>query len=231
MFAVSVVIMKIPSRKIMEGLIVSKFLYSKAEKESYQKGIASKLSILTLHDSVEMYLYMASLHNKHNSSKRNFMRFWKDFPNLSHKNEMDSFNTVRNKFKHEGIEPSSKSVIDSINDVLDFFKTDTKYLFDIEYSEITLVSLIKYSEIKKIMSESEEYLMKGNYDSSVENSALAFYRILYIHDNWIKEKFANKRSRSNNIYSMRRVRGNFAVPDMGERMEKAKEEELLMIQS
>jgi len=215
----------------MDGLILSKFLYSKAVKESYQKGIPSKISILTFHDSVEMFLYMALLHNKNTSSQRGFMRFWKDFPLLTHKNEMDSFNTIRNKLKHEGIEPSSKSVVDSRNDVFEFYQANAKNLFDTEYSEITLTSLIRFSEVKNLMKESESHLLSKEYSNSVECTAKAFYQSLYLHKNLVRGFFFRKSDMRDFHQMTKRVRGNLVVNDFSETKEREMEDELSIIQS
>ncbi|MFX0058383.1 MAG: hypothetical protein ACFE8J_08800 [Candidatus Heimdallarchaeota archaeon] len=179
------------SQDIVKGLILSKYLYKKAVEESKLKGINSKLSILSFHDAVEMFLYMACLHKEKKRKKDNFYEFW-NVLELTHKTKMARLNKIRNNLKHSAIEPTDNEVKTISKNVTDFFNKNIKSIFGVEFSEISLTTLIDHFAIKKMMSESENLLEQFNYDKSVDKSAEAFYRILYDSANRICEMLIEK---------------------------------------
>jgi len=176
------------TKEVMEGLIFSKYLYEKAVKDSHLSGIASYFSILTFHDSVEMYLCMGCIHN--NKPRGKFPEFWNNLKNLHeernelpHRVRMDRLNKIRNNLKHAGIKPSYESIIDARKSVFEFFNDSVDYLFGINYSEISLTSLINFIDLKDLMLLSEELIKKGKFSESVYKSAEVFYRITRLIEN------------------------------------------------
>ncbi len=184
--------MNVISPSVMRGLVLSKFLYKKAKEQSQQKGISSKLSILSFHDAIEIFLYMACIHNGKRRKKDIFYEFW-NVLDLTHKIEMERLNKIRNNLKHSAIEPDEKQVENTSNTVFDFFNVNTDPLFGISYSEITMTTLITYPHVRTLMEKSEGLLNKGKFTESVDKTAEAFHRIFYIEENWIREMLNMRR--------------------------------------
>src|SRR6266487_3220116 len=113
-----------------------RYLYTIGAQQSRQPEPLSSASILTFHDSVELFLQLASeVWNASPSTNQEFMGYWDilrpHIPGgqLSQKESMGRLNTARSGLKHRGIWPN-KGVIDELaTSVTNFFEDNTPTVF------------------------------------------------------------------------------------------------------
>jgi len=163
---------------LMKRLSIIKLLYKVGLEQSKQNEAISFFSILTFHDSIEMFLKLASEHKDIKSDKFSFIEYWDSMPHLTLKESMKSLNSRRVNLKHKGLVPAKIEIEASRVNVTDFFEQNTRTTFDIEFSDISLFELIKFSETKKLLILAQEHLGKSEIESCVENVTKSFYELL-----------------------------------------------------
>lgn len=163
---------------LVKRLSVIKLLYKIGLEQSKQTESISFFSILSFHDSIEMFLKLAAEHKNIKSEKFSFIEYWDNMPHLTLKESMRNLNSRRVNLKHKGLVPAKIEVESSRVSTTDFFEQNTKTTFDIEFSEISLFELIKFSETKRLLILSQDFLNKNKIESCVENVTMSFYELL-----------------------------------------------------
>lgn len=157
-------------------------------------------SVLTFHDAVELYLELVA--ERLDVSKRlkelTFMQYWdvlnpaltrKGKRELTQKIAMDKLNEARVSFKHHGI-PPSKSIIEDIRSyVTNFLEENTPNIFDIEFSNISLIELIKCQVAKNTLREAQRLLREDKIEEVLDNTAIAFAQLIDDYENRKKNEF------------------------------------------
>lgn len=164
---------------LMKRLSVIKLLYKVGLEQSKQSEAISFFSILTFHDSIEMFLKLASEHRNIKSDKFSFIEYWDSMPHLTLKESMKNLNLRRVNLKHKGLVPAKIEIESSRVNVTDFFEQNTKNTFDIEFSDISLFELIKFEETKKLLKFAQESLNKSEIESCIESVTKSFYELLF----------------------------------------------------
>ncbi|MFP5039414.1 hypothetical protein [Parasediminibacterium sp. JCM 36343] len=163
---------------LLKRLSVIKLLYKIGLEQSKQTESISFFSILSFHDSIEMFLKLATEHKNIKSDKFSFIEYWDNMPHLTLKESMRNLNARRVNLKHKGLIPAKIEVEASRVNATDFFEQNTKATFDIEFSEISLFELIKFSETKRLLILSQDFLDKNEIENCVENVTMGFYELL-----------------------------------------------------
>ncbi len=164
---------------IQKKLAIVKLLYNQGVQQSRYTGHSSSFSILSFHDSVEMFLkYLCQLKDV-NCSNLNFMEYWVKFPGLTLKEAMRSLNQQRVNLKHKGILVSELEIDFCLVNTTEFFKQNTKPFFGVDWTEISLASLIKFEETKKYMQKATLAFNNSNREACIENTALAFNSLVH----------------------------------------------------
>jgi hypothetical protein len=119
---------KLIDKPTMQRLAFIKYLYSVAVEQSRQPEPLGDASILSLHDSVELFLQLATQHlDAQRTSKQrdaDFMGYWGALneklpaPGLAHKESMRRLNDERVGLKHRGTFPSG-TAIESLRSILE----------------------------------------------------------------------------------------------------------------
>lgn len=167
---------------VIKRLALIKHLFKQGLEQSNQFETIASFSILSFHDSVEMFLKLASEHKNIKSDKFNFLDYWTSLPELTLKESMRNLNTRRVNIKHKGILPSKSDIEVSRVNTNDFFDQNTKILFGVEFSEISLLTLITYEEVKSHLEKSEVALNKNNTDTCIQEAAMAFSELLHAYE-------------------------------------------------
>jgi len=89
--------------------------------------------------------------------------------------EMGALHDLRNSVQHYGNIPSGEGTIRYMKEAEDFLKNVVKEVFYIEFSELSLASLIEDESIKSLMAEAEKKLEENKYEASIKLSSEAFY--------------------------------------------------------
>ena len=89
---------------IIKRLSLIKYLYKIGLDQSYQSETIGAFSVLSFHDSIEMFLKLYAEHRNEKSDKFDFMTYWETFPELTLKESMRNLNERRKNIKHSVIQ-------------------------------------------------------------------------------------------------------------------------------
>jgi hypothetical protein len=167
---------------LINRLTYIKQLYKIGLGQASQHDNIAVFSILSFHDSIEMFLKLLSEHNDINASNFNFLDYWEKIPSLTLKESMRNFNLRRVNIKHKGLLPAKSEIEVSRVNVTDFFNQNTKIHFGIEFSEISLIELISYLKVKEYLKLSQDSLDNNKAEDCIENAAYAFDELLHTYE-------------------------------------------------
>ncbi|WP_416866765.1 MAG: hypothetical protein ACMVP2_03710 [Imperialibacter sp.] len=176
---------------VLKRLAIIKHLFRIGVEQSYQVETVAAFSILSFHDSIEMYLKLLAEEKNIKSDKLNFLDYWTQIPSLTLKESMRNLNARRVNIKHKGLLPSKSDIEISRVNAHDFFDQNTKTQFGIEFSEISLFSLISYENVRSQLEEAEKALNGNNFEDSIEKAAIAFHELLYTYENSKSDYLSN----------------------------------------
>lgn len=159
-------------------------------KQLYQIGIGQSkqheniavFSILTFHDSIEMFLKLLAEHKGIDATKFNFLTYWEKIPELTLMESMRNLNAKRVNIKHRGILPAKSEIEISKVNAIDFFSQNTFSQFEINFDEISLIELISFQKTKEYLLNSQDYLNNNRVEDSIENVAYAFEELLFSYE-------------------------------------------------
>ena len=171
----------------LQRLSFIKYLFSIGLYQSNQPEPLYGISILSFHDSVELFLQLSleRLDTSSNKTDIKFMEYWsiidaklKNTP-LSQKESMKGLNKSRVDLKHYGIIPSKLNIESFRATTLAFFNENCPIIFGVNFDDISLIDIIKLERPKILLKQAKEDFEKELIDKSLENLALSFeYLIL-----------------------------------------------------
>lgn len=167
----------------LKRLSYIKQLYLIGIKQSSQHESIAVFSILSFHDSIEMFLKLLSEHLNINSTKFSFMDYWENINSLTLKESMRNLNSRRVNIKHKGLLPAKSEIEISRINTTDFFNQNCKLNFGVEFSEISLINLIQYEKVKEYLEFAQDSLNKGKNQESIIASTFAFNELLFSYEN------------------------------------------------
>lgn len=167
---------------IIKRLSLIKYLYQIGIEQSRQSETIASFSILSFHDSIEMFLKLLSEHRNIRSDKLNFLDYWTKVPSLTLKESMRNLNSRRVNIKHKGLLPSKSDIEISRVNAGEFFEQNTLPQFGIDFKEISLLDLIQYEDVKKNLEIATESLETNDIEKCIEYSALAFDDLIHNYE-------------------------------------------------
>ena len=111
----------------------------------------------------------------------NFGDYFSKLPDLQCNATMANLNSKRVNLKHYGSLPSKLDIEISRANVADFFEQNTPLFFNVNFNDISLISLISYKEVRDYLVEAQDALSKNDFEISIQNSQIAFKELLVIH--------------------------------------------------
>jgi hypothetical protein len=176
----------------MQRLIFIKYVFSKGLEESYKPQPYSNAAILHFQDSVELFLDLA-LQNlcltermKDKIRDRAFLEYWDVInnednnptgPKLGFRDSMARLNKSRVVIKHHGIGITSDAIVSMRVDTKQFFDESTPEFFGIEFSDISMTSLVWNEDVKKALEVAANHFKTGDVKICADNLGLAFYHL------------------------------------------------------
>jgi hypothetical protein len=160
-------------------LVLVRAMYTEALSESRRPDPAGLLSVLRLHDAIELFLALAVAHRNVYTKRQDFSAFWDALAGvveggLGYRAQMDRLNKARVGLKHYGNLPS-RDTLDELRSAVDAFLRDaTPRVFEIEFDSISLLDLIVESDARRQVREAEELFDSGDGSGSAASLALAF---------------------------------------------------------
>jgi hypothetical protein len=165
----------------MPRLAFIRYLYTNGVEQSPQPLPMGASSVLTLHDSVEMFLQLAAEHTNAGADKRTdfdkyFVLINQVLPatKLFGKASMLRLNTARVGLKHHGILPAQQDIESFRSSVTTFFEDNTPLVFDIDFKNISMVDLVQSANAQASLREATDLMANGQYDGALPKIALAF---------------------------------------------------------
>jgi hypothetical protein len=163
---------------LLKRLSTIKLLYKIGLEQSKQSESISFFSILSFHDSIEMFLKLACEYKQIKSEKLSFIEYWDSLPHLTLKESMRNLNARRVNLKHRGLVLAKIEIEASRVNTTDFFEQNTKNTFGIDFREISLLNLIKFEETKNLLISAQESLNENEFNNSIKKSIIAFDMLL-----------------------------------------------------
>lgn len=173
-----------PTETTLHRLSFIRYLYGIAVEQSRQPGPFGAASVLTFHDSVELFLQLAAESKGVNTADLKFMQYWDVLKlhlqngELAQKEEMRRLNKVRVDLKHIGILPS-KLVVESLRaNTTSFFEENAPLVFGIEFDNISMTYLIQNNTVKTLLDEAGTFMEQGTRAKAIDKIALAFEELM-----------------------------------------------------
>ena len=168
---------------IIKRLAIVKHLYKQGLALSYESEPTNGLCLLPFHDSIEMFMKICADDKSVKIDRSTkFMDYFSKLPNLQCSSQMQNLNNKRVALKHHGEIPSSLDIEIARANATEFFELNTPVYFDIEFSDISLTSLIKYSSVAEWLNKANDALKKDEFEESICLSHVAFQELLLSHE-------------------------------------------------
>jgi hypothetical protein len=142
-------------------------------------------SILTFHDSVELFLHLSCKElGTNTSTSLTFMQYWErlqklpDGTSLGYKSEMENLNTLRVILKHQGISPPESEIESSRVNVANFFERYTPIIFGIDFDKITMTDLVQYIPAREYLNQATTFMEQESFGGALNKIAIAFDMII-----------------------------------------------------
>ncbi len=169
----------------LEMLAFIRYLYNLAMEQSRQPEPTGTVSLLTFHDSVELFLDLACDQFGVPSKKtREFKDYWSALEahlqgqSLSQKRSMERLNAARVNFKHHSIRLSSSDIEKFRVNVTDFFQDNTPLIFGIAFDEISMTYLIQNTTVRSLLDEATGLIEQRKTGEALTKIAIAFFQLI-----------------------------------------------------
>jgi len=194
---------------IISRLSFIKYLFTTGIRQSYTAPPLSSISLLSFHDSVELFLQLASEHLDSGSKQPNFMDYWdilskKLGTEISQRESMRRLNKARVSIKHHGTLPSQIDIEAFRESTINFFEYNCPIIFGLPLEKISLIGLVKPPNVRDKLKVAEEKIAKDETLTALDDVAIAFNELLLNYD---------KTHRGKHGESLFNIRG-FNVPSM-----------------
>ncbi len=134
-------------------LVFIKYLYTIAHTQANQPEPLNAAAILTLHDTVELFLHLAA-EQQEKTTDQGFLGYWKTVQDQrgnppTQYLAMDRLNRARNNLKHAGIRPASDDIQNLTLATTLFLTENTPLLFSTAFDEIGLHQLLNHPHARE----------------------------------------------------------------------------------
>lgn len=170
---------------VLQRLAFIRYGYTLAIDQSQLPEPMSAYSLLGLHDAVELFLQLATEHLNVDKKNPAFMEYWdiidpKLAPDrLGQKAAMRRINNARVALKHHGNLPSQSQIEQFRAIVTAFFDESTTQIFDLHFSEISMIDLVPYEAPRMSLREAEMALSRGQNEAAMSSIAIAFDQLMH----------------------------------------------------
>lgn len=184
------------SSSVMKRLAFAKYILGQATEQSKAPEPLSSLSLLSFHDAVEWFLELSAEHlGASRGGSMNLMDYWDAFLRLSppvaltERATMEALNRARSIFKHYGTMPSATNIEGFRANATRFIEDNTQTVFGISFADVSLVELVTYARTKASLTEAETLLRNGDFQGSLEKSALAYAQLVRQYEDTKRDRF------------------------------------------
>jgi hypothetical protein len=177
----------------IQRLAFVKYLFSLAVEQSRAPEIMAAASLLTFHDSIELFLQISAEHLNVGSKQPNFMDYWDLIPDklpvseFPQKEAMRRLNKARVALKHHGTLPSKLDIEAFRAATASFFEESTELVFGIEFINISLIEYVSPEKSRNHLKKAEELCRDALYEDATIEIALAFEKMIVDYESSKKE--------------------------------------------
>jgi hypothetical protein len=203
--------------EIIKRLVYIKYLYRQGIEQSKLPETINYSCILSFHDAIDWFMNLACLKRSISDSKKiellnanrgnkkqkmmvALMDYFSILPDLQIASEVEKINKLRNSLKHDFVLPARVGIVESISTASVFFETNTKIVFDLNFSEISLTDLLSNSSAKNYLKNAETNIQEGKLENALEDIAKTYHEIIKIDDQLFKYKWAFWSSNYKKLY-------------------------------
>jgi len=180
----------------LRRLAFIKYLFSIGLYQSHQPEPLYGVSILSFHDSVELFLQL-SLEKLNISSRTDpkFMEYFeiidKELKNttLFQQESMKRLNKARVGLKHHGNIPSKLDIESFRAITLAFFRDNCPIMFQIEFDDISLIDIIKYERPRELLKQANRNFEEGSVYEAIKNLILSFEYLIQDYEDSKIDRF------------------------------------------
>jgi hypothetical protein len=168
----------------LQRLSFIKYLFSLGQYQSQQPEPLCAASVLSFHDSVELFLQLVL--EKLNIAKKTqgFIDYWDVVEKaelgirLTQKESMRRLNKARSQLKHHGLLPAKLDIESYKITALNFFKDNCAIIFKVDFDDISLIDIISYERPREQLKKAKENYKKGMIEDSLLNIYHSFNYLL-----------------------------------------------------
>ena len=182
-------------KSVVKRLALIKYFYKVAIEQSQRPEPLCSASVLTFHDAIEFFLQLASEYLDVGRGQPSFMEYWEILASKlpegvpTQKESIRRLNRARVALKHHGTSPSKLDIEAFRASATNFFEENTSPIFDIKFSEISLIELVQCEEIKNNLEESERLLKENKIEESLDKVAISFTQLIDDYENRKRGRF------------------------------------------
>lgn len=179
----------------LQRLSFIKYLFSIGLYQSNQPEPLYGVSILSFHDSVELFLQLSLRKLNISKSSKSFMNYWEIIDNelkntkLSQKESIRRLNKARVALKHHGIIPSKLDIESFRATTLAFFNENCNTIFQTDFDDISLIDIIKFEQSRELLKKAKSNFEKNLIEESLKNIALSFEYLISDYEESKRDRF------------------------------------------
>ncbi len=169
----------------MNRLAFIRMLYQQGIEQARRPEPLSFASLLSFHDSVELFLVLVADHLGAPLPRRDpsFLDYWQilrrteTFPTgveLSGQPGMDRLNRYRNALKHAGAFPGREAVEDALTTASSFFENNTPAVFGVAFDVIDMTDIVPQDDARARLKAAAAAEAAGNRKEAMAQLAEAF---------------------------------------------------------
>lgn len=169
---------------VMRRLSFIKYLYETGVEQSRRPEPMNAVSLLTFHDSIELFLRLAS-EQKDAAAKTDlkFLDYWdvlkhKVQGGLTQKESVRRLDSARGNLKHQGTRPSKEDVEEYRVTAKRFFEDNTPLVFDVPFADVSMIKIVQPVIARKTLEEAEELIEKRNVKEALLKLKMAFDQVI-----------------------------------------------------
>jgi hypothetical protein len=178
---------------VIKRLCIIKKLFQLGVQQADLPEILSFSSVLTFHDSIDMFMQLAvEKNNITDSIGLPLMQYFKVMPQLVLEASVQKINERRKNLKHRGQIPAKIEVEESRAVAGLFFEENTPIIFGINFQEVSLSNLISDQSVRKYIVEAESSLNQSDFKNSILSAAKAYFKLEEQQNRLLSVKEASK---------------------------------------
>jgi mRNA-degrading endonuclease HigB of HigAB toxin-antitoxin module len=182
----------------IQRLAFIKYLFNVAVEQSRRPEPLAAASILTFHDSIELFLHLACEYKDISIKKDTpFLGYWEILKHklsgegLTQKTAMSRLNTSRVGLKHQGLFPTKQDIEEFRASAMNFFIDNTSLVFDIDFENISMINLVTYEATKARLEKAEAHRGKEELKQALVEIAFAFAQLINDYETSKQSQFGH----------------------------------------